>query len=308
MTGRRGRSNADKLARMGRILLLLRAHPSGLATDQLLERVGYGAGSRASRMRALNRDLAALAADGWRIETEQTANTPALRVLRTVDNRFATLFTAQQRAQLARAAACAGPDVAEALAPDLGRDDRPPLFAALPTDGLRRLSACQSAAADRCVLRFTYNGSPRLVHPVAVLLRPAGWYLRGLDEADGIVKQFSVDRMRGLSRDPPGTARPAPTAAPEPLWDFMLQAVHDPITATVDTIEEHLPQVLSELAVNGYEILDPPGPGLVRLTVEVTNTSALVDRVLELGERVRLVGPPELRAALRARLAPMAGA
>ena len=93
----------------------------GLTTEELLERVGYGDGPRASRMRTLNRDLAALAEDGWRIDTLPTANTPARRVLRTVDNRFATLFTDAERAQLARAAACAGPGIADALAEDLGR-------------------------------------------------------------------------------------------------------------------------------------------------------------------------------------------
>lgn len=307
MPGRRGRSNADKLARMGRILLLLRTHPAGLSTDQLLERVGYGDGTHASRMRALHRDLAALARDGWRIDTSETANTPALRVLRTVDNRFATLFSPAQRSELARAAACAGPEVADALALDLGRTEGPAIFAVVPTDGLGRLSVCQAAAADRCLLRFTYNGSPRTAHPMTVLLRPGGWYLRAVDEGDGIVKQFAIDRMRGLAKDAPGTARPGPSAAPEPLWDFMRRRVHDPIAVTVDTTEEHLPDVLSALATNGYDIVDAPG-GHVRLDVVATNTSALLDRILELGERVRLVGPEAVRDSLRARLAPLAGA
>lgn len=303
MAGRRGRSNAEKLARMGRILLLLRAHPGGLTTDQLLEQVGYGPGPLASRMRALHRDLAALARDGWRIDTQETANTPALRVLRTVDNRFATLFTPAQRTQLARAAACAGPEVADALATDLGRAPGTPAFAAVPTDGLARLSICQSATADRCLLRFTYKGTPRRAHPMAVLLRPGGWYLRAVDEGDGLVKQFAIDRMRGLAKDAPGSARPGPRTAPEPLWDFMRRRVHDPVPATVDTTSEHLPEALTALAANGYEILDAPDPDRVRLEITVTNTSALLDRVLELGERVRLIGPPEVRDALRARLA-----
>ena len=106
----RGRSNRAMLARMSRILLLLRGHPAGLTTEDLLDRVGYGDGPRASRMRALHRDLAALAVQGWRIDTLETANTPAVRVLRTVDNRFATLFTPGERAELARAAASAGAD------------------------------------------------------------------------------------------------------------------------------------------------------------------------------------------------------
>ena len=87
------------LARLSRILLLLRRHPGGLTTEDLLERVGYGDGPRASRLRTLHRDLATLATEGWRIDTMETANTPAVRVLRTVDNRFATLFSAAERAR-----------------------------------------------------------------------------------------------------------------------------------------------------------------------------------------------------------------
>ena len=49
---------------------------------------------------------------------------------------------------------------------------------------------------------------------MTVLLRPGGWYLRAVDEGDGIVKQFAIDRMRGLAKDAPGTSRPGPAAAP----------------------------------------------------------------------------------------------
>ncbi len=307
MEGRRGRSNADMLARMGRILLLLRAYPAGLTTDEILDRVGYGAAKRTSRMRALNRDLAALKDDGWRIETPPTANTPALRVLHTVDNRFATLFSPAQRAQLARAALCAGPDVADALADDLGRAEGPPAFVAAPVDGLGRLSVCQTATADRCRLRFTYNGLRRSTHPFRVVLRPGGWYLQARDEGDGVIKVFSIDRMRGLASEPPGTAEPAPATLPEPVWDFMLLPIHDPVTVTVETTETHLPEVLSALAGHGYEIVAGEDPQRIRVEVPVTNTRALIDRVIVLGPRVWLRGPEDVRAALRERLIAAAG-
>ena len=209
----RGRSNRAMLARMSRILLLLRGHPAGLTTEDLLDRVGYGDGPRASRLRALHRDLAALAAQGWRIDTLETANTPAVRVLRTVDNRFATLFTPGERAELARAAACAGGDVADTLSGDLGRaapDDVP--FRQAFVGGRGRLAICQAATADRCELGFTSGGKERVVHPVGLLLRPAGWYLRALDTGDGKVKTFHVDRMRSVTMGAPGSARPVPEA------------------------------------------------------------------------------------------------
>lgn len=305
---RRGRSNRDMLARMSRILLLLRTNPAGLTTDQLLDRVGYGTASRPSRMRTLNRDLAALAADGWRIETMETANTPALRRLRTVDNRFATGFTASEREQLARAALCAGPDIADALACDLGRAAGPPVFVMAPGDGRGRLGVCQSAAADRCTLHFTYNGRARQAHPVGVVLRPAGWYLQALDSGDGVVKHFAIDRMRHLSKDVPGSARALLPQAPPPVWDFMRRLEHDPMTVTVDTPDEHLPDVVAALGVNGHEVRPAPDPGMVRVDVTVTNTDALLVRLLELGRRVTLVGPESVRGRLRDRLLSIAGA
>jgi predicted DNA-binding transcriptional regulator YafY len=294
---------------MGRILLLLRAHPAGLTTEQLLDLVGYGSGPRASRKRALNRDLAALADDGWQIDALETANTPAMRVLRTVDNRFATLFTAAQRTQLARAAACAGPEVAAALAADLGTAEGPAPFVAMPQDGLHRLGACQAAAADRCRLRFSYNGSARTAHPFAVLLRPAGWYLGAVDAGDGLAKYFAIDRITGLRVDPPGTADPPPSPVPAPVWDFLRVPVHPAYRAVVDTPSHHLAEVLSALGTNGHELVEPADPagGDVRVEVVVTNTEVLVDRLVALGTRVRLVGPEQARAALRTRLLVAAG-
>ncbi len=295
------------LARLGRILGLLRAHPAGLTTEDLLERVGYGEAPRASRLRTLNRDLAALAADGWRIDTLPTANTPARRVLRTVDNRFATLFTSAERTQLARAAACAGPGISRALAGDLGRSPEPPVFVATGLDGLGRLGVCQAAVADRCTVAFSYNGTDRLVFPIRVLLRAGGWYLRGLDTGDNRVKQFSIDRMRSLQKGAPGTSPPIPDTGAPPVWDQLRNRVHDPITVTVDTTDEHLPDVLSALAAWGHDLVDSPDPNRIRVQVPVTNTGALLVRLVELGTRVRLVGPDEVRVALRTRLLAVGG-
>jgi predicted DNA-binding transcriptional regulator YafY len=295
------------LARLGRILGLLRAHPAGLTTEELLERVGYGDAPRASRLRTLNRDLAALAQDGWRIDTLPTANTPARRVLRTVDNRFATLFTDAERAQLARAAACAGPGIADALAEDLGRWAEPPVFVATGVDGLGRLAVCQAAVADRCTVTFAYNGTDRLVFPIGVLLRAGGWYLRALDTGDNKVKQFSIDRMRHLRKGPPGTSPAIPDTGAPPVWDQLRNRVHDPITVAVDTTEEFLPSALSALAAWGHELVGSPDPDRIRVQVPVTNTNALLVRLVELGTRVWLVGPEEVREALRTRLLEVGG-
>ena len=214
---------------------------------------------------------------------------------------------------LARAAACAGPDVADALADDLGCavEDEPPFQQAF-VDGLGRLAVCQAATADRCEVSFTYGGKPRVVHPVGLLLRPAGWYLRALDTGDGKVKTFHVDRMRGMSMGEPGTARPVPEADLElqqPVMDPMALPVHEPIAIEVDTNTDNLPDVLTALARQGHTLWspDPDHPDQVRLEISVTNTGAFIARLLQLGRRVRLIGPESIQAAVRDRLLQAAG-
>ena len=156
-------------------------------------------------------------------------------------------------------------------------------------------------------MRFTYGGKDRVVHPVGLLLRPAGWYLRALDTGDGKVKTFHVDRMRGVTMGAPGTARPVPEADLElqaPVMDLMALRVHDPITVEVDTDTDNLPDVLSALARQGHTLWSPDHdhPDQLRLSIAVTNTEVFMVRLFQLGRRVRLVGPESIRALVRERL------
>ncbi len=305
---RRGRDPRDMLARMSRILLLLREHPEGLSTTELIRRVGYGNPANPSAKRKFNRDLAALDAGGWRITTETIGNDPAIRRLRTVDSRFATAFNPNQRRELARAANCAGPAIVAALAEDLGRDPNPPVFRAAPTDGLGRLAEVQTAAADACLTAFRYKGRQRSVEPRVILLRPAGWYLQARDRTDGVVKHFRVDLIRGLHVGPPGSAGPVPADEKvEGIWDFMRRPVHDPVEVLVDTTADYVIDVVNALGVNGSRVVSGADRGRVVLAVTVVNRTALHHRLLELGERARLVGPDTERRMFLARLEAMAG-
>jgi hypothetical protein len=91
------------------------------------------------------------------------------------------------------------------------------------------------------------------------------------------------------------------------VWDQLRNKVHDPITVTVDTTQEFLPDALSALAAWGHELLDAPDPDRIRVQVPVTNTNALLVRLVELGTRVWLVGPDPVREALRDRLLAVGG-
>ena len=80
----------------------------------------------------------------------------------------------------------------------------------------------------------------------------------------------------------------------------------DPRNANFTT-QEFLPSTLSALVAWGHEVVDSPDPDLIRVEVPVTNTSALLVRLVELGTRVRVIGPEEVRDALRARLLAVGG-
>lgn len=305
---RRGRNPRDMLARMSRILLLLREHPEGLSTTELIRRVGYGDPQNLSHRRKFSRDLAALRAGGWRITTDVTANDPGIRRLMTVDSRFATAFSPEQRDQLARAASCAGPTIVEALAQDLGRDPAPPAFRVAPTDGLRRLAEVQTAAADACLTSFRYRGKQRVVEPRVILLRPAGWYLQARDSGDGVVKHFRVDLIRDLHVGPPGSAGPVPADEQvDAVWDFMRRPVHDPLEVLVETTADYLPDVVNAIGVNGWHVVSDEDAGAVVVAVTVVNRAALHHRLFELGVRARLAGPDTERRAFLAGLEAMAG-
>lgn len=311
MAGRRGRPNTDQLSRVGRILALLRDHPAGLTTQELLGLVGYGDAQHASQMRQLNRDLAYLSDQGWQIDAIPDGNQPARRVLRTVDTRFATLFTGPERAELARAAACAGPEIATALAVDIGRADPDGVpFQLAPGDGRHRLAGCQAAAADRCTLAFDYGGRRRITSPAEVLLGSGMWYLRALDHADGQVKTFAVERMRALKRGSPGSARRIPAGTGPAVLDPLALKVNPPVQVIVRTRLIDAPDVILALA-GDHPVAERPvgtgdgganGGGHVELTVTMTNLDALPARLFELGRRVHLVGPPEVRERIAAQL------
>ena len=299
----RGRSNAQLLARSGRIIALLRAHPAGLTTQELRESVGYGPTGRASQMRTLNRDLAFLQEAGWRIDTVLDGHNPARRVLRNVDNRFATMFTPDERAQLARAAACAGPEIATALGEDLGAPPTgAPPFLLAHQDGYRRLALCQAAAADRCQLAFDYAGRRRITSPVTVVLA-TNWYLRALDHGHQErpeYKTFAIDRMRNLKMGPPGSASPvAESEAGKPVIDPMAVRRHPPVEVVLSTDQDNLADVVDALGRGGYAQQPGSEPGSVIITVAITNLDALPGRLFELGLRVRLVGPETVRQRIQ---------
>jgi hypothetical protein len=259
-----------------------------------------------SHRRVFHRDLAALQASGWLIssDAERNAGIEATYQLRVVDHRLPATFNEQERAELLRAARSAGLG-------QLYEDLDPRLADGHPASVDPSLDLAQRAIATRCLLHFWYGERERLVHPYDLAWKPAGWLLRGREDDTDLIKHFYLSRAVHLDIDRPGTAEAAPGTLPSIRLDPMCRRDHEPIEVTVTTTGAALADVVSALGANGHHQTSagPATPAeLVSLVVTVTSMDAFCDRTLELGTRVRVTGPPTARDALRARLAPLAGA
>lgn len=292
-----GRDQRAPMERLTQILFVLSRSPAGTSsTERLLEHVSFGAGKPEDRRRQLSRDIGHLNRLGWQITSAGGEGEAGKYRLVAGDLRLRVEFSAAEQAELQRVAraaqlsALSGAEPATAAATSF-----------VPrTEDVANLDAVHRGVAQRCLLGFTYRGTDRQVHPHRLFLRTGGWYLRAR-EADGdAVKSFRLDRMSNVRLQAPGTAEAAPTQEHLQI-DPIAWRVDEQVVATVRTLPEHVPQVVAMLGLPADEPSTEPG-GAVVLRIPVTNRSAFRGRLYELGERVHLDGPADLRDEIRAHL------
>ncbi len=298
-----GRDQLSPTERVVRLLTLLAASDAPVPTQRLVQVGGYRTAAAEDAKRMLNRDLEQLNRQGWDIRNVAPAGEAGRYRLRARDNRLQVALSPAQRAELVRAAVAAG---RPALAAQLGTPGARP--AAAPTgvvdaDSPPALDGVLRAVSRHCLLHFGYKEVVRVVHPYAVHPGPSGWYLRGREEGSALVKEFVVGRMAGVVLEHPGTAEPAPDA-PRSGLDPLSWRVDPPVDVVVASSPEHRSLV--------EHLLGPPttaaGEGDdVRLTFRVTHRAAFRWRLYELGLRVRLVGPDEVRREVLDELTAIAG-
>ena len=295
-------ATAAATERLIQLLFVLARSGGRVPAAELMRVARYGAADHEGRRRQLGRDIDQLRQAGWDIRNEAGAGSDALYRLVTGDLRIRVRFDPAEQAELQRIARVAGlPRLADEAG--AGRDDDSAHVVSVPPDP-GRLDLALHAVESRCLLRFGYKGTPRTVHPVSVHPRVTGWYLRGREEAVGGVlgepKLFRLDRMGDVEVDDPGSAR-----APEPedvrvSIDPITWHMDAPLTAVVAAPPEHVPHVADLLG--RPSVTRPEVDGTVLMEIPVTHRGAFRSRLYELGVRVRLVGPPELREEVRAEL------
>lgn len=288
MPRRVGRPADDMHRRMARLLHALTTHPVvGVDRDELMLAMGL-ASANPSDVRKLRRDLAALKAAGWQIDSVDRGGNDFHYQLRVVDARIRQTFNDAERAQLLRAAERAH---LGQLYDDLD-PERSDGTAASGPDGL---GAAQHAIRYRCLVRFTYRGRPRVVDPFDVFWAGEAWYVRGREEnTDQPFKTYRLDRATDWLTDPPGTAGPVPELPP-PSRDPMRNKEGEPFDAIVAVSAEDLPEAIQLLGANGWNRLGPDDGGCELLEVRVTHPMAFLGRLFEMDTRARLVSPEHIR-------------
>jgi predicted DNA-binding transcriptional regulator YafY len=287
-----GRDQAAPMERLVRLIGALNQHKAGAPLALLLKAVAPEDAGDEARRRMLSRDIEHLNNLGYDIRNVAEPGMDGVYVMRARDNRLQVHLTPEQRGELLRAALAAG---LEGMTAHLGATaEAGPASAA----SAGHLDLVQRATTRHCRVRFTYKGEPRVVHPVRVHSGPSGWYLAGREHGQKVVKEFVVSRMSEVSLEAPGSAEVLEEPA-RPSLDPLSWRQDPPTEVVVETPAEHRVLVENLLGQPSDAIAEA---GTLRLTYVVTNRAVFRWRVYELGTRVRVLAPDDVRRELVAEL------
>jgi predicted DNA-binding transcriptional regulator YafY len=300
-----GRDQRGPMERLVRIAAMLQAHPqSGVSSDKLISVAGFEGGKDAGSQ--LKRELTHLENQGWQIENIAGPGESATYRMTTVDNRLRVRLTPGQQAELRRAVLMARRSdlVARLGLPAEAAGDELPPATAVQDATPEALSLVVDAVRDHQLLTFTYKGTRRTVHPESVRNQNGTWYLRAVEDADladlpgSVVKTFVVSRMTAADAGPAGSAQRIPPVRHVGLHPMSWE-IDPAVEVTLRAPAHYEPDVRRWLG-------DPEGVEAagddVLLRYRVTHRAALRTRLNELGDRVRIVGPADVRAEVIAAL------
>jgi proteasome accessory factor B len=268
------------MERLIRVLLALADRADrGVSARRLALVAGYP-GDTESGLAALRRDLRRLRQVGWDIESLGDNGQDGRYVLHARDNRMALLLSPGEQAALQQALRESDAEVPS-----------PPAL----------LAELERAVRRHCLTWFSYRHRLRTVHPHVLHSGPSGWMLRGREVESGMIKEFVVDRMADdVVIGQPGTAE-SPDVVPRLSFDPMTWEVDPPLEVILAVEPDFYREVCR--VMTGSRVVARRDDDVL-IAVVVTNRVAFRSRLLDLGLRVRVVGPPEARdrvvAALRA--------
>lgn len=288
----------ERLVRL--VAVLHRAGTRGVAATSLFDIAGFDGADAASQ---LIREFKYLRELGWQIDNIGGEGNQGIYRMTTVDNRLRLKLTPGQQAALLRAVLVAERGgLVERLG--LPADERPAeVVAAVPVGGDEALAQVTHALRENCLLTFRYKGTTRSVHPESVRTQNGKWYLRGCEDGDDLVKAFVVSRMSDVAVGAPGSAVRVASDRHNGLHPMSWE-VDPPVEVTLRAPLDYAPDVERWL---GWPQSRTDTDEVAELVYRVTHRGALRSRIYELGPRVEIVGPDEIRDEILDDLAFMAG-
>lgn len=297
-----GRDQVKAMERLARIIAALdNAGSTGVTATKLLSIAEYGQAAAADQ---LSRDLRQLRAQGWRIDNIAPLNETGRYRMTSGDNRLRVKLSDKQLAALQRAVILTKrADLARRLGVEPGTLPEGVGSEVLPANESTELSLALQAVQLRSRIRFTYKGSPRVVHPGTVRFQNYRWYLSGREDGSDVDKHFIVSEMRAVSLDRPRTADDVPAMRRLTLHPLRW-AIDPPTPVTIRTTAEFVPDVVRWLLAPGSQ---SEHDGVVDMLYTVTNRQSFRARIYVLGERVTIPDGGEVHAEILTELAEILG-
>lgn len=304
---------ADALERITNLVALLMEARSSLTQDQIIHELAgqYPAGEAAQRG-AFERDKALLREIGVPLENEVLAGNDAGRTGYRIDRNRYELTDLQlapdERAALQLAVAAARLADAQFGLLKLGgdRSSAPVVVANIPD--LPALPAIREASVARAEVGFGYHGSPRRLHPYALLLRERYWYAIGLDVDRAEIRTYRVDRMEGeLTVGAPAAFERPVDFDPRTTFPSDPKLLGDEPAARAQVLidaprADAIARQLGESAV-----LSRRPDGSIEVEVPCANIDAFRSWLFGIGEHAEVLAPAVVRADIVNWLQELAG-
>ena len=174
---------------------------------------------------------------------------------------------------------------------------------------LPALPALREASAARAAVSFGYHGSPRRLHPYALLLRERFWYVIGHDVARGEVRTYRVDRMEGeLAVGEAGAFERPADFDPRATFPTDPKLLGDEPAARAEVLVDEPRAAAIERELGAAAVVRRLPDGAVVVEVPCTNLDAFRSWLFGLGEHAEVLGPAGVRSAVVEWLQAMAGA
>ncbi|MDQ1667935.1 MAG: proteasome accessory factor [Actinomycetota bacterium] len=284
-----GRDQTPGMERMVRLITILNGSEFGAPAERMLDALLADDASDEAKRKMLDRDIGHLNQLGYDIRNVADPGAEGVYRMFARDNRLRVHLTQAQRGELLRAVVASGRDD---LAPHLGSDASPAVAPASGSGVTSQLDLAMRAASRHCLIRFTYKGRDRAVHPHGVHSGPSGWYLTGREDDQDVVKEFVVARMTDVTLEEPGSAELVEQSS-RPSLDPLSWEQDAPTDVVLELRPEHLPVVTNVLG-EPSEITETGE--VLRATYRVTHRAVFRWRVYELGTRVRVLSPADVIA------------